>query len=363
MSIIHVNQIKNRVVALFDGKIDLSDVDKGTLPEKERESHFLTRALAAYAIYAVGHVDVEIAAASITDGGDENGIDAIHYDEREKRLYIVQSKWIHSGKGEPENGEVKKFVAGVRDLFDQSFERFNSKVRLRKSLIGQALSDFGTRYQIILAYTGSDGLATPSRRDLDDLATEMNDTSEVLSITVWRQRELHASLISSLGGEPITLDITLQHWGKTESPHTAYYGQVGGRQIVEWWAQHGTLLFTKNLRGVLGDTDVNDDIRRTLEKEPNLFWYFNNGITLISNTVKKSMAGGADRSLGTFRCESVSVVNGAQTVSTIGKYGNTEAAGFDNVSVQLRVISLESADGSFGGSITKTNNRQNRSEE
>jgi hypothetical protein len=125
MSIIHVNQIKNRVVALFDGKIELSDVDKGTLPEKERESYFLTRALAAYAIYAVGHMDVDTAAVSITDGGDDNGIDAIHYDEREKRLYIVQSKWIHSGKGEPDNGEVKKFVAGVRDLFDQSFERLS----------------------------------------------------------------------------------------------------------------------------------------------------------------------------------------------------------------------------------------------
>jgi hypothetical protein len=108
MSIIHVNQIKTRVHELFDDKIDLSDVDTGNLSPKARESFFLSRALAAYAIHIVGHVDVDAAAAAVTDGGNDNGIDAIHYDERDKRLYVVQSKWIHDGKGEPENGDVKK---------------------------------------------------------------------------------------------------------------------------------------------------------------------------------------------------------------------------------------------------------------
>src|SRR5437588_557615 len=139
MSIIHVNQIKNRVMALFDGKIDLTDIDKGKISAADRESHFLTRALAAYAIHVMGHVEVDTAVGAVTDGGDDNGIDAVHYDEREKRLYIVQAKWIHDGKGEPQNGDVKKFVAGIRDLFDQSFERFNSKLREKRALVNQAL--------------------------------------------------------------------------------------------------------------------------------------------------------------------------------------------------------------------------------
>ncbi len=128
MSVVHVNQIRSRVSSLFSSSIDLSDVDKGTMPPKERESHFLTRALAAYAIYIAARVEVPEAAASVTDGGDDNGIDAVYYDEREKRLFIVQSKWIQSGKGEPDNGEVKKFVAGVRDLLNQAFDRFNAKI-------------------------------------------------------------------------------------------------------------------------------------------------------------------------------------------------------------------------------------------
>ena len=91
MSVIHINQIRNRVQSLFEGRIDLADIDKGGASEADRENHFLTRALSAYALYVLGHVEVEAAASAVTDGGDDNGIDAIHYDEREKFLYIVQS--------------------------------------------------------------------------------------------------------------------------------------------------------------------------------------------------------------------------------------------------------------------------------
>ena len=47
------------------------------------------------------------AAQTITDGHDDNGVDAIHRDAG----YLVQSKWIHSGTGEPENGDIKSLWA------------------------------------------------------------------------------------------------------------------------------------------------------------------------------------------------------------------------------------------------------------
>jgi hypothetical protein len=243
---------------------------------------------------------VEIAAAAITDGGNDNGIDALHYDEREKRLYVVQSKWIRDGRGEPDNGDVKKFVAGIRDLFNQSFDRFNAKVKDKRALVNQALNDPATRYHIVLAYTGADGLAQPSARDIDDLKDEMNDRSEVVYVSVMRQKELHSSLITAVSGQPITLDITLSHWGRIENPQQGFYGQVNGAQVIDWWSRFGPLLFSRNLRGVVGDSDVNEEMKQTIETKHELFWYFNNGITLISDTVDRTMVGGADRALSTF---------------------------------------------------------------
>ncbi len=99
----------------------------------------------------------------------------------------------------------------------------------------------------------------------------MNDAGNVLDVTVLTQADLYASLTAGISGEPINLEVTIKSWGETESPHSGYYGQVDGSQVSNWWSKYRTRLFTKNLRGVLGDTDVNDDIRRTVEKTPELF--------------------------------------------------------------------------------------------
>jgi hypothetical protein len=58
----------------------------------------------------------------------------------------------------------------------------------------------------------------------------------------------------------------------------------------------------------------------------------------------------------------VSVVNGAQTVSTIGKFGNPASPGSENLHVQVRIISLQGSTEGLGADVTRTNNRQNRIE-
>jgi hypothetical protein len=201
MSVIHVNQIRNQIVKLFTGLIDLSDVSKAT--EEMQQDFFHTRGLAAYAVYFLSGTSPSDAAAAITDAGDDNGIDALFFHEQSKRLYFVQSKWIKDGTGEPSNGDIKKFVSGVRDLINMKMERFNSKIQSKSSILAQALNDPATRYEVVVVYTGSNVLAAPSDRDLKDLADEMNDVSEVLATTVLNQSKLHASLSGAAKRTPM----------------------------------------------------------------------------------------------------------------------------------------------------------------
>lgn len=359
MSIIHVNQIKTRLEGLFTSFIDISDQEKAKAEEKQ--NHFLTRSLSAYAIHYLSGAELKECASSVTDGGNDNGIDAIYLDEPQKRLYLIQSKWIKDGSGEPENGDIKKFVAGIRDLFNSRFSRFNSKIQAKQSQILKALGDPATRYEVVVAYTGSSVLANPSARDLDDLAKDMNDTSELLFITVLNQTALHNSLTISVAGEPISIQIILKSWGRKESPHEAYYGQFSGDQIVELWIKYRSRLFAKNLRGTLGETDVNTEMRQTLELNPDDFWYFNNGITIVAQSTTRTLAGGTSNDIGIFHCEDISIVNGAQTVSTIGKFGEANRALIQNVMLPLRII-LRGDNQNFGEQVTRTNNRQNRIE-
>jgi hypothetical protein len=359
MSIIHVNQIKSRITRLFEGKIDLSDLSQH---KSSLDNFFLSRSLAAYAIHFLSNCELDQAAQSVTDGGNDNGIDGIFFDEKDKRLFIVQSKWIHTGKGEPDNGDVKKFISGVVDLFNVKFDNFNDKVRAKKDIVLKALDDPYCRSSLVIAYTGINSLAQHSARDLETLKNDLNDTSDMIDIVVLNQQKLHSTLTVGLLGDPIFLDISIKCWGKISSPYLGYYGQVCASQISNWWQQYHFRLFSKNLRNILGDTEVNSEIRNTLKNFPENFWYFNNGITIVAKKVIKTMAHGSDTEYGTFHCEDVSIVNGAQTVGTIGRFSENMLSDFSEVHVPVRIISLENAPLNFGEQVTRTNNRQNKIE-
>ncbi|HDX8431311.1 AIPR family protein [Aeromonas veronii] len=364
MSIIHVNQIASKIKFLFESRLDKSDLNES---DAEYETKILTRCLAAYAVYCIGNSTEVEAANAVIDGGDDNGIDAIHYSPSNKRMILVQSKWSKKGVGEPESGDIRKFKDGVFDLLNLDFSRFNEKTLRMKSLIETALTEFDTKFDIVLIHTGNQLLSVHGQRVMDDLVNELNDAGDgfnddVVTFHQLNQTRVHSSLANGIDGEPIDLEIGLSQWGKIEEPYSAFFGMISGGEIANWYKEKGKRLFSKNIRQMLGTTDVNEEIRNTIEQCPERFWYFNNGITLIADTIKKSMVGGNSRDIGSFKATNISIVNGAQTVSTLGEYLKKDISKLEKIKVPIKLISLENTDENFGENVTKTNNRQNRIE-
>jgi hypothetical protein len=367
MSIIHINQISTKISELFRNHLDISDIG---VTDEQREDKITTRCLAAYAVYNTIECSAQEAAHSVVDGGDDNGIDAIFYSPISKRMVFVQSKWSKSGSGEPESAGISKFCTGVRDLVNLNFERFNNKVKGKQNEIEKALGEYDTKYSLVFidTCTASD-LAIHSTRHIEDLLNEMNNTGDDNAeklVTFFRlnQGKVHSSLALSAGNTPIDIELGLTNWGLVSEPYKAYYGMVSGSEVVEWWKNYNTRLFENNIRQVLGKTDVNDEIEKTLLETPDLFWYFNNGITIIADKIEKSIVGGGNRDLGSFKLTNIAIVNGAQTVSSIGRFGiaNDDSTNLDNVKISLRMIQLSETPENFDKDITKSNNRQNRIE-
>jgi hypothetical protein len=98
----------------------------------------------------------------------------------------------------------------------------------------------------------------------------------------------------------------------------------------------------------------------TLVKDPDNFWYFNNGITMLSDSVKKKPIGGNRRDSGTFECKNVSLVNGAQTVGAIAFASSQDPEKVAKASVLVRIISLEHCPPGFALDVTRATNTQNR---
>ncbi|MED0998349.1 AIPR family protein [Bacillus mobilis] len=364
MGTMQVNQIKNRIYQDYEGLIDLSDA-KGA----NTENYFLTRSLAAYSIQCLCEGEKIDFAKSITDGSGDNGIDAIYYDRNYEELYLVQSKWNHAGDSEPELGEIKKFIDGVEDLISLKFHKFNEKVNKRKEEIKEYLLNPKIKLKIVLAYTAV-RLSDDAKICFDELLQRQNDSSEGTFLEIMNQQRLHASLIDATASEPINLNqVILTEWGKRSEPKKAFYGQVDAAQISSWWKRYGNRLFTKNIRKLLGDSDINEEIRKTMDADPENFWYYNNGLTIICDDVTKMKVNGENRDYGIFDCQNAFIVNGAQTVGTIGKYSVIEedSETLNKVKVFVRIISLKDTteessdvDEKFAENVTKNNNRQNK---
>ncbi len=171
----------------------------------------------------------------------------------------------------------------------------------------------------------------------------------------------HFLSLDSLGENIKISDLKIHDWGLCESPYLAYYGQAELDQIAKIFEDNGKNLFAKNLRHFKGSTDVNDQIISTLSEKPENFWYFNNGITVLCSSIKKS-ALYTDRKIGIFECEGVSIINGAQTVGSILEAYKKKPNEVKNGRVHIRIISLENSSESFGLEITKYNNLQNKIE-
>lgn len=81
---------------------------------------------------------------------------------------------------------------------------------------------------------------------------------------------------------------------------------------------------------------------------------------MLCKKVEKSLAGGADRSAGTFVCHDVSIINGAQTVGCIGETYVKYPEQVRQAHVLVRLIDLEKSPAEFAKEVARATNTQNR---
>lgn len=281
MGVVQLNQVKTRVLATCGPLVDVTDVSPA-----ERDTATLTRGLAAWVIMQMTDLTPEESASAVTDGFNDNGVDAISVDMQSSTVYLVQSKWNQSGTGSPALGDVHKFIQGFRDVINAEFDRFNDKVRLKQKELDAALSNPNVKFVLLIAHTGQEDLSAPARTAIEDLLREINDPIDTASFQMLSQAELHGFLSRGVHGISPSLHVTLYDWGSTQEPYAAYYGQVEATAVAEWFSNHGTRLFAKNIRQFLGqDSEVNTSIIETLQTRPEHFWYLNNGVTVLCERV------------------------------------------------------------------------------
>ena len=359
MSKLHISQVEKRLRDTTLPHVDLTDVSNHG--DVQRNQAALTRALAAFVVMNNSDLSAEEAADCVTDGSRDNGIDAIAVLPAEPRMIVVQTKWSETGKGSASLEDMIKFREGLNDLVDLNWARFSNRITDRSQEIEALLMEPTVEIQAIFAHMGANDVAEDVRSRMDRFIEEINDPTDFASFTYLNQAKLHRLLIEEQKAPDIDLSLELSDWGRIEGPQTAVYGHVSGEVVGSWLAIHGHPLLSKNVRVVLPDSEVNSSVLTTISRNPEDFWYFNNGVTVLCDRIVKSPIGGSDRRQGQFTFKGASVVNGAQTVGSLAKAAaHGEHTNLASARVMVRFISLEGAPEGFDKKVTRATNTQNR---
>ncbi len=319
---------------------------------EQHEKNRLSRSLAAFAIEKLADVAPAQAANAVFDAGNDNGIDAIHFDRINNRLWVIQAK---AGNA-PDMGENKKFCDGIRDMIAGHFHKFNAGFARLQQDVEDALATDGL---IIIGghvHLG-DELGPHATTDLNQLKDELNHFVARFDWKDLKRSVVHSWLTREHAVTPVNIDLILENWYGIDAPRRSFYGLVSASQLAALYEQHKKALFEKNIRHYLGAQPVNDAIGTTVQDRPSELFYLNNGLTAVCASI--SPAPGIIHSRGVFRLNGFSIVNGAQTVGSIATVNNTTGSVSSDAKLLITLIEVGTAPDNLGPQITRARNTQN----
>ncbi|ESU51804.1 AIPR family protein [Streptomyces filamentosus] len=363
MSKLHVGYVRKAIEDRFAGLIDMSDQAR-LLGDKLHQA-FLSRGLAALAAQIEHPCSDRVAATRVFDGQDDQGLDSIAVDlgTTRSRICLVQAKWSDQNRGGFGEAEVHKMFHGLDLMLERNFGRFNRRFQPFVPDIERAYDSGTPKITLVLALMReaplSDGVRDLIKMKQDEQNQVVRDMVEVKVLDL---RDFHRAILGESAAPKIDTKVQLECFGQESTPYKAMYGTMTVPDLADLYEEHRRGLFARNIRDSLDESDVNSKIRQTLREEPEHFWYFSNGITMLCESIQpigRALPG----KVGNFQLSGVSVVNGAQTVSAIYRAFTEDTGAAQDGRVLVRLISLEDCPPGFGDQVTTTTNTQNPIEE
>ena len=307
--------------------------------------------------YVFGLEETE-AQDAICDGGNDKGIDAIHVDEADKTIYILQSKRKEKLTTKLGDSDLKTLVGTLSQLATPEGAELLAadgnpeltKLIIRHDLASRLQEDYLVR-GILVTNAPSDKAASTY------LKTQENTD---VSLELWDLSRLYKALRHIIGSDYVEGPAYL-HFTKSSSFTHELSGSgeiivalVPAKDIAGLPGIEDDTLFDHNVRGPLGNTRINKDIQRTIKDagEHELFPAYHNGMTIICKKLK--------RGRGRLELRELSIVNGCQSAKTIA---SNKASLSDDLMVLVKIVNADPETSPLAyeltNKITQRSNNQN----
>ena len=240
------------------------------------------------------------------DGSGDGGIDFIFAGDDE--LYLLQGKSSENISINDIKAIINKVIITIEKI------EKNQTKSLSQRLVSNYINAYDSlpedkKINIVLFTNAT--LGKEIRKEIKEVK-DLSDFAKY-NIIVYDRIDIEAKkeMTSDEYVEDYKLDLT-------EASNVLKYGENGCIVNISanslkrlFMAKNKAGLFSYNLREHIKQANVDDAINKTIQKEPDKFWFYNNGITIGCEDFVISG--------NTVRLYNFSIINGAQTTTNIGK--------------------------------------------
>ena len=324
------------------------------------------------------NIDEECIDTNITEYSDD-GCDCFVFFEESKELYIIQNKYYNDNTKLDEGYVIKDFLyRPLNTLCEDSYKR------------SRELQDIFNKYKndndlkIYLNFYVTNNNVSSSLKDrFDKFNYSGNEISGIIKANIYTLEEIKniyygerkketknfkCTFKTKNDGTVLNIDSTNYNLPSLTDAKYILTPVKLIYEIVKECKEKNFMLFEENIREYLGNKGINAAIAKTLEdsNDRDNFFYYNNGITVICDSVEKITLNDYNYNRG-FLTYNPQIVNGCQTVNTIYetlyKYNEADIdKNFKNTFVMVKLLVLEKNSDQnkvLYQDIVKYNNSQN----
>ena len=346
--------------------LDWSNVESATRKVMETLSVKTPgEAFSLLALSSVLKIDYDEARGAITDGSMDRGVDAIYLDDRFglRLIHIFQFKHhseFRSSKRNFPSTEIDKLLSFINDVMRQTdgfINTCNPMLREKVRAVWDFIEDGSCEVRVHLCSNGERLVDQEAERFISALRPlkfftvvehDLDRVSDKIASRTDTKREVSLRMLEE------------QLFEKTDGNVRAVIGTVRADEFIQALKddndefQLDPYLFEENVRMYLGEqNEINKRIYDTaISDESGLFWYFNNGITVVCESF--SYQPGFNNP--PINLTAPQIVNGGQTSHALFQASKVDFDALRRVRLLVKII--ETKDKSLYAKVAEATNSQ-----
>lgn len=290
--------------------------------------------------------------------GDDAGVDIFFESKETDEIYIVQCKHPKIAASDPvSEDDIKAFFSNYELLSDRKYldQRNTKNPKLQE--LGSEFEYWMKQQYLIHFIFMTTGEGTEKTAALVEKFNKTHQNANV-KFDLWdvyglRDEYVSVQSIEEKYPDNISLTLAIGHFMQPDGELDNLTFAVRGTVLKDLAIEHKDSLFNWNIRRFLGRKgEVNTGLTSTLSREPEHFYYYNNGISALCESFD------FDPKTRKLFIRKLQIVNGAQTIGAL-KHANSEQLKDSLVLVKLTAVKNAHREKGIAASLIKTNNTQN----